>query len=215
MKKILSALLLVALLLSALAGCVNPNPPVVDESTSSTTDEATEDSGKENNTTDTKGEDTTEKYIPTIEELNDNAYGEAYYLMESYAYMWDANPPLPNGWTYDNRFDITNTNGGESCKISDASDVQFYAFTRDFDPESDGILRFEAKLGFSSTKGGAYIAFISPEGKRFVTVGEQDGYFVLIGTSTVKTDIAVPTTGFVEHSFNISIDLDKNTASLI
>lgn len=230
--KLLAILLLLSLLVSVIAGCTGPDIP--EESTVSTeapseeksdnTEKPTE--SQANNTTEPIGSESreettapteieteTQKPLPSIDELNNNAYGEAYYMMETYTNTSASG--LPSGWHYDNRFDLTNKTGYDSYKISDNADDQYFAFTRDFDPESEGILRLELLLGFASKNGGAYITFVSSNGERIVTVTERDGYFVLIGSSTVVSDISVPKAGETQHSFTIDVDLDKNTAKAI
>ena len=198
MKKYLSALLLLALTLSVIAGCRS----------------STQNSGStEAPGTSPKEETTTDKTDPPIEVVNNNAYGEAYYIVETYT---DLNHTgLPNGWLYDNRFDLLNTNGDETYKISDSSDDQFFSFIRKFDPENDGLLRLELFIGFSSSNGGAYITFANSDEKRIVTVTEQNGKFAIVGANTVVTDITVPSVGYVLHSFTMEIDLDNNKASVI
>ena len=235
MKKFLSALLLLALLIPAIAGCRSsknpesttaPDSSEATESSSSATENPTESTTSPSTTETTNAstsettestpseseETTTDNTEPPVE-LNNNAYGEAYYIIETYTDIY--NGGLPNGWIYDNRFDLLNKNGGEDYKISDSSDEQYFSFIRKFDPESNGILRLELLIGFSSSNGGAYITFANSADTRFVTVTEQNGYFAIVGTSTVVTNISVPSAGYVLHSFTIEVDLDSNKASVI
>lgn len=225
MKKYLSTLLLLALLLPAIAGCTPSNlpnqttAPSVSEPTEAPSDTPTEIPTEVPTEIPTEAptdseEITTEQTEPPVQEVyNNNAYGEAYYIFESYTNVREGN--LPNGWSYDNRFDLTNTSGAESYKLSDSSDEQFFALTRDFAPESDGILRLELLIGFASQNGGAYISFVSKDGNTVIEVTEQNGYFAIIGKTTVTTDIPVPTSGETQHAFTIDVDLDSNTASVI
>ena len=168
MKKIICFLLLFSFLITATSGCTTPNDEkntTVDtdketvEKTEITSDvgqtteepseslteivtEATGESSKPTETTETEETTTMEKEtqapLPSIEELNNNAYGEAYYIAEGYGMNWRA-----GGWNVDDRFDIYNTTGFYKLTLNDHSDSEFKSFFRDFDEETKGILRLE------------------------------------------------------------------------
>ena len=141
MKKIICLLLLFSLLIGALSACTGPNEEEStagittdetagkDESTSNTqtstevppenqtetntgsSGESTEES--DNSETNETTEKETEAPLPSIDDMNNNAYGEAYYILEGYGMNQRA-----NGWNVDDRFNIdTVILRGEICKF--------------------------------------------------------------------------------------------------
>ena len=265
MKRTLSTILLLAFLVSAIAGCTNLSAPneTTEETTTATdketTDAPTESVSTEKNEGDSTEasevtsedysnnpdetaegsttaateqtteettvapeqtteettaapEETTEQNDPSIDELNNNAYGEAYYIAEVFGLY-----SRPNGWNIDDRFDIYNTTGNYTLSLVDHSDLEFKSFFRDFDKESDGILRLATIVSVNSSKGGAYIAFENAEGDKVIKLAEKNGYWVLISKTELVSNYLIPSASDNAQTFAITleIDLDKNTAFVI
>ena len=237
MKKLACLLIVLCLLLSAIAGCTTPGGEdktpsdtkgetveeteitsdvgkTTEEPSESLTEIVTEATEEPNKSTETEETTTMEKEtqapLPSIEELNNNAYGEAYYIAEGYGMNWRA-----GGWNVDDRFDIYNTTGFYKLTLNDHSDSEFKSFFREFDEEIKGILRLETIVVVNSTNGAAYIAFENAKGDKIVKLAEQDGYWTLTGKSeSIKSDASIPSAAETRKSFvvTLEINLDKNTA---
>lgn len=179
---------------------------------STETDETSETGDAEENTTEEKENTTTEAPLPSIDELNNNAYGEAYYIAEIFGLY-----SRPNGWNVDDRFDIYNTTGQHTLSISDSSDSEFKSFFRDFDEESEGILRLGTIVSASSSNGGLYIAFEDSDENKIVKLVEKNSYWALIGKTEIISDISIPdhSTSTLTYAISLEIDLDRNIASVI
>ena len=149
---------------------------------------------------------------PDIDPLNNNSHGEAYYIFEVFSFYGNV-----NGWNVDNRFDLYNTNGSKSYIMSDKSDEEFYSMSRDFDDESNGILRLELIADLASSNGGMYLSFKNPVGDDVVSITEEDGYLALVGSSKQLSRISVSsnTDSAGKYSIIFEVDLDEGTASAL
>lgn len=142
---------------------------------------------------------------------NNNAYGEAYSIIEAFSYPAGV---LPSGWTYDNRFDTFKHKKVPRNKIVDSSDEEFYSLIRKFNTESDGILRLELLSEIASQNSGAYAAFTDNNGSRVVSVTEENGYLSLKGLNSVISDIEIDPINSAEYLIVLELDLDRYVASL-
>ena len=136
------------------------------------------------------------------------AFTDSYYIIEN---VWGS----LNGWGYDNRFDLYNISGAKNASLTDVSDEQFFALNRDFDPESEGILRLELSGNYSSSEKGAYIALQNADAENVLEITPVGGVWTLIGTNSISSAVAIDEINKKYYSFVIEIDLDKNTAFAI
>ncbi len=140
--------------------------------------------------------------------VNARAFTDSYYIIEN---VWGT----LNGWGYDNRFDLYNNSGSKNASLTDISDEQFYALNRDFDPESEGILRLELSGNYSSEEKAAYIALQNAAEEKVLEITPVGGVWTLIGTNSVSSTVEIDATAKKYYTFVVEIDLDKNTAFAI
>lgn len=152
--------------------------------------------------------DSEKRVQKTFDETGARAYTDAYYIIEN---VWGSN----NGWTYDNRFDLYNKDGSTGNYINDQSDEEFFAFNRDFDPESEGILRLEIGGSYASNDKGAYIALENADEERIVELTPVNGVWTINGTTSAATTVPISAEKSDYYAFVIEVDLDNNTASAV
>lgn len=149
--------------------------------------------------------DSAKRVQKSFDVVDARAFTDPYYIIEN---VWGSG----NGWTYDNRFDLFNTDGSTTTYISDSSDEQFFAFNRDFDAESEGILRLEIGGSYASNDKGAYIALENENEERILELTPANGVWTLNGTNTVATTVEISPGASIYYAFVIEVDLDNNTA---
>ena len=157
--------------------------------------------------------DSTKRVKKTFEKKNVRMYSDAYYIIE--ATQPNGRNGLAGGWNYDNRFDLFNTEGKDRYIIADVSDEEFMSLVRDFRMESDGLLRLELIADAFSGDNGVYIALENDRAERIVEVTPEDGKWKLSGITEAFSDVTVPNDKITRFAFEMAIDLDNNTASLI
>ena len=157
--------------------------------------------------------DASKRVKKDFDKIDARAFSDSYHIIETV--IITGKNGLANGWNYDNRFDVFNTNGIDMYALSDSSDEKFYSLKRDFDPEYEGLLSLELVFQASSSDNGTYISLENAEGDRIAEVTSTGGMMVLKGKTDVVTDIPFDTTKTRDYVITAEIDLDKNTAEFI
>ena len=137
--------------------------------------------------------------------LNNNSHGEAYYIFEVFAFYANV-----NGWNVDNRFDLYNTTGKKNYILNDKSNDEFYSLSRDFDCESDGILRLELIANLASINGGMSLSFKDPNGNKVVSITEENGYISLVGKTKLISNITIPSNTDYASRYSIIFEIGYN-----
>lgn len=214
MKKarLLSFVLAMLMLLSALASCGGTETDETSGAQSNATTEQTENvtDGETEHETDgsEQGSQTSGGDVEVVE-----PNGDAYYIIEAAAQ--NGRNGLANGWNYDNRFDLTNTTGKDSNVVYDKTNAAFYRLIRDFDAENDGVLKLEMIIEAESRNGGVYIALGEENDEKRIQLTVLDGKWVAIGVDKLTTEISVPEGGQTKtYGIEMIIDMDKDTAKI-
>lgn len=156
-----------------------------------------------------------EKCVKTeFKVLGNRPLGDAYYIMETLRPTSSSNG-LANAWEYDNRFDYYSV-GERTNLISDASDVNFYTLRRQFKTENEGILHFELVL--NNTKSGdkgVYVSFNNTDDKKILNITPENGVWTVEGKTKATTSATIDNLAKKKVIFEVDIDLDKNTASVL
>ena len=194
--KILSFLLSLLMLLSLFASCKSS----IDKHETDT----------KANETDTNQEETTNNQE---NEVVKQPSPDAYYIIEAVAQ--NGRNGLANGWTYDNRFDLTNSTGVNNSVVYDLSDDKFFRLIRRFDPESDGRFKLEMIINAQSSDEGIYIALCDGEDNKLFYLTVKNGKWVFVGESELATPVPIVNGGQTEKfGIEMFFDLDNNTASV-
>ena len=194
--KLLSFLLSLLMLLSLLVSCKN--------NTGNT------ETGTKADETDTNQEETTTNQE---EEVIKQPSPDAYYIIEAVAQ--NGRNGLANGWTYDNRFDLTNATGINNSTVYDLSDEKFFRLIRRFDPESDGRFKLEMIINAQSSDEGIYIALCDNEDNKLFYLTAKNGKWVFIGENELTTSVPIVNGGQTEKfGIEMLFDLDQHTASV-
>lgn len=153
--------------------------------------------------------DSTKRVHKTLTPVEARAFTDSYYMIDN---PWGG---TMGGWTYDDRFDLFNFSGSGKNKISDASDEEYYAMTRDFAPEYEGIVRLKLGGDFRSNDNGVYIALENASEDRIVELTPVGGVWTLKGVNSISSNVSISEEVAEYYSVIIEVDLDKNTAGAI
>ncbi len=201
----ISALLLtMATFLSTFAACSKPH----DQHESEASEHST---AMQETVSESRSEERTEVETILSDECADHR--DAYYIIE--AVSEQGKNGIPNGWNYDNRFDLLNTTGQGRSVLYDDSDERFYRLIRDFDPEDNGTFRLEMLLDVSSTDGGVYVVFEDEKDNRLFGLTVKNGKWALSGAEEKVTSVAVAEKESTRYAIEMNFDLDKQTMSVV
>lgn len=158
--------------------------------------------------------DSTQRVSKNFDTPAPRAYSDAFAIIE--AVMENGRNGIANGWNYDNRFDLYNDTGVDKTVITDTSDEKFGSLIRDFKPQSDGVLRFEAIVEAYGNDNGVYIAFENENEDKLFQLVTKNGKWAMVGASETVTPIEVPEKGATTRfAIEMDIDLDNHIATAV
>ncbi len=137
---------------------------------------------------------------------------DAYAIIETVSLS--SKTGLANGWKYDNRFDLFNTNGKDKATIADLSDEKFGSLSRSFKEESDGQFKLELMFRALSGEDGFYVALQDKADNRLFGLKTVDGKLKLFGTEVAADGIEIAEKGMTDYAVIMYFDLDNNNASV-
>ena len=156
--------------------------------------------------------DSNKRVQKTFAKLDARLYGDAYYIIEAVAP--NGRNGLANGWNYDNRFDLFNTNGSDKTSLFDTDDSKFYSLIRDFKTESEGIFRLELMIDASANDNGVYIAFENAKEDKLFQLTSKNGVWNFVGTTQIATPVSIEQSKTQRYDIEMDFDLDNNTAAV-
>ncbi len=147
-------------------------------------------------------------------------FTDSYYIMEvpySGANSESARyEGVPNGWNGDNRFWLLDNSSDTErfLRMTDLNEKQFYALNRDFNEEYEGVITAELYIQAQSGDEGVYVAFQNPNEENVVTVTPEKGVWVVKGIDRSVSEVVVSENEMQWYAVTVTVDLDKNTASV-
>ncbi len=223
---LLSLLLALLMLGGLLAACADKeaptesNVPASSESeTAQQTASSSEESGTDSTETDEQSSETDEQSSETesdppahdIDECVDHK--DAYYIIENVAS--NGRNGIPNGWNYDNRFNLQDNSGRDQNTLYDESNTAFTRLIRDFDPEDNGSFRLEMLISACSSENGIYVAFTDENDKQLFGLKVKGGYWTLFGRGEQATPVAIDLSKTKTYAIEMNFDLEKLTLSAV
>ena len=164
--------------------------------------------------------DNAKRVAKTFEKTNVRSFTDSYYLVEMPS-SWPNSQSaryegVPNGWNGDNRFVLVDNSANEQRYITmnDHSGEQFFALNRDINEESEGVITTEVIVRATSSDNGVFVALQDINEENIVTVTPKGGVWTVNGIDTAVSEVEINALSSLNYSISITLDLDKNTASV-
>ncbi|MBQ8758279.1 MAG: S-layer homology domain-containing protein, partial [Clostridia bacterium] len=164
--------------------------------------------------------DNTKRVAKTFEKEPARSFTDSYYLVEvpytganSQSAKYEA---VPNGWNGDNRFVLVDNteNLNRYISMNDYSSEQYFALNRDINVESEGVITAEVIVNAKSGDNGVFVALQDINEENIVTVTPNGGVWTVKGIDNSVSELKISETETLTYAISITLDLDKNTASV-
>ena len=164
--------------------------------------------------------DNAKRVAKSFEKEPIRSFTDSYYLVEvpytgenSQSARYEG---VPNGWNGDNRFVLVDNseNVNRYISMNDYSDEQFFALNRDINVESEGVITTEVIVNAKSSDNGVFVALQDINEENIVTVTPKNGVWTVNGIDTSVSEVGVTELTAANYAISITLDLDKNTASV-